>query len=122
MTDFRELLEGLQNQGNNLINSFLPSYVSSISSQVIINFNQYGVFQKSNATLVEAFYGKWRNNPEFCEYGILWIARSLAYFQFFKFQADFRRYIPLSNDQTFAYRLNLGIAKPLRGQQWGFAL
>jgi outer membrane protein assembly factor BamA len=38
--------------------------------------------------------------------------RSLAYFQFLKFQADFRRYMPLTPRQTFAYRLNLGLAKP----------
>ncbi|WP_089239794.1 translocation and assembly module lipoprotein TamL [Belliella buryatensis] len=109
--DFREILEDLQNQGNNLINSFLPSYVSSISGQVIINFNQYGVFQKNSASLLRLFLesgGTTLNfvNREFIE------NRSLAYFQFLKFQADFRRYIPLGNKQTFAYRLNLGMAKP----------
>lgn len=109
--DFRELLEDLQNQGNNLINSFLPSYVSSISGQVIINFNQYGAFGRNKASLLRLFAesgGTSLNfvNREFIE------DRNLAYFQFLKFQADFRRYIPLNRQQTFAYRLNLGMARP----------
>ena len=109
--DFRLLLEGLQNQGNNLINSFLPSYVSSISGQVVINFNQYGVFQKNKASLLRLFFesgGTTLNfvNSEFYE------NRSLAFFQFLKFQADFRRFMPISRKQIFAYRLNLGLAKP----------
>ncbi|WP_241409316.1 translocation and assembly module lipoprotein TamL [Belliella alkalica] len=109
--DFREILEGLQNQGNNLINSFLPSYVSSISGQVIVNFNQYGAFQKNRASLWRIFVesgGTTLNfvNRDFVE------NRSLAYFQFLKFQSDFRRYIPISAKQTIAYRLNLGLAKP----------
>ncbi len=110
-TDFRELLEGLQNQGNNLINSFLPSYVSSVSGQVIINFNQYGLYQKSNATLLRIFMESGGSTLNFVSREFV-DRRSLAYFQFLKFQTDFRRYIPLSNNQTFAYRLNLGLAKP----------
>jgi outer membrane protein insertion porin family len=109
--DFRVLLEDLQNQGNNLINSFLPSYVSSISGQVVINFNQYGVFQKNKASLLRLFLesgGTTLNfvNSEFYE------NRNLSYFQFLKFQADFRRFMPISRRQIFAYRLNLGLAKP----------
>ncbi|MGY6743636.1 MAG: translocation and assembly module lipoprotein TamL [Cecembia sp.] len=109
--EFRDLLEGLQNQGNNLINSFLPSYVSSVSGQVIINFNQYGAFQRNKASLWRLFIesgGTTLNfvNREFID------SRSLAYFQFLKFQSDFRRFIPLSRRQTFAYRLNLGLARP----------
>ncbi|EKB50924.1 Outer membrane protein/protective antigen OMA87 [Cecembia lonarensis LW9] len=109
--EFRDLLQGLQNQGNNLINSFLPSYVSSVSGQVIINFNQYGAFQRNKSSLWRLFLesgGTTLNfvNREFID------SRSLAYFQFLKFQSDFRRFIPLSRRQTFAYRLNLGLARP----------
>jgi outer membrane protein assembly factor BamA len=108
---FQERLEELQNQGNNLINSFLPSFVSSISGQVIINFNQYGLFQKKDASL-------WRLFAESGGTTLNWIDpkrygdRNLNYFQFLKFQSDFRKYIPLTNKSTFAYRLNLGLAKP----------
>ncbi|WP_373496908.1 BamA/TamA family outer membrane protein [Aquiflexum sp.] len=109
--DFEELLVDLRDQGNNLINTFLPSYVSSISGQVIFNFNQYGAFQRNKASLLRLFMesgGTSLNfvNPSFIE------ERSLAYFQFLKFQADFRRFIPITREQTFAYRLNLGVAKP----------
>jgi hypothetical protein len=108
---FQDRLEELQSQGNNLINSFLPSFVSSISGQVIINFNQYGLFQKKDASL-------WRLFAESGGTTLNWIDpkrygdRNLNYFQFLKFQSDFRKYIPLTNKSTFAYRLNLGLAKP----------
>lgn len=109
--DFRTLLEDLQNQGNNLINSFLPSYVSSISGQAIINFNQYGVFNRVNASLLRLFFESGGSTLNFVKKDFV-DQRSLAYFQFLKFQADFRRYIPLTPTQTFAYRFNLGLAKP----------
>ena len=109
--DFRVILEDLQNQGNNLINSFLPSYVSSVSGQVIINFNQYGLFQKNNASLLRLFAESGGTSLNFVKRDFV-DERSLAYFQFLKFQADFRRYVPLSNRHTFAYRINLGLAKP----------
>nr|WP_194774542.1 BamA/TamA family outer membrane protein [Pararhodonellum marinum] len=108
---FEDLLTALQAQGNNLINSFLPSYVSSISGQVIINFNQYGMFQKNRASLLRLFLESGGTtlgllSTEFIE------QRSLAYFQFVKMQADYRRYIPLGKKNTFAHRLNFGVARP----------
>jgi hypothetical protein len=108
---FRNRLENFQGQGNNLINSFLPSYVSSISGQVIINFNEYGLSQKNEASLWRLFAesgGTSFNlvNDPFVE------DRSLRFFQFLKFQSDFRRYLPLNSTSTFAYKLNLGLAKP----------
>lgn len=108
---FRDILQDLQFQGNNLINSFLPSYVSSMSGQVIINFNQYGAFQKRNASLLRLYAESGGTSLNLLNQNLL-ENKSLAYFQFLKFQADFRRYIPLSNKQTLAYRLNLGIARP----------
>ncbi|MCH6233491.1 BamA/TamA family outer membrane protein [Cognataquiflexum rubidum] len=109
--DFRVLLEGLQEQGNNLINSFLPSYVSSVSGQVIFNFNQYGAFQKNKASLWRLFFESGGTTLNFVSSSFV-EERSLAYFQFLKFQSDYRKYIPITKDQTFAYRLNLGLAKP----------
>lgn len=108
---FQERLEDLQNQGNNLINSFLPSYVSSISGQVIINFNQYGLYQRNRASLWRIFMESGGSSfnlfsPE------VFGERNLKYFQFLKFQSDFRRYVPLDNRSTFAYRFNLGLARP----------
>ncbi|HSJ69019.1 MAG TPA: BamA/TamA family outer membrane protein [Anditalea sp.] len=108
---FEVRLKELENLGNNLINSFLSSYVSSISGQAIINFNEYGLFRKRNASLLRLFAESGGTSynfirPEYFE------NRTLAYFQFLKFQADWRRYIPIDNVSTFAYRTNLGLAKP----------
>ncbi|WP_163378283.1 BamA/TamA family outer membrane protein [Cyclobacterium sp. SYSU L10401] len=108
---FRSRLEELQAQGNNLINSFLPSYVSSISGQVIINFNQYGLYRRNQASLWRLFVESGGTTFNFVDPERL-ADRNLNYFQFLKFQSDFRRYIPLTNNSTFAYRLNLGLAKP----------
>lgn len=108
---FQSRLEELQEQGNNLINSFLPSYVSSISGQVIINFNQYGLFQRNQASLWRLFVESGGTTFNFLNPESL-ADRNLNYFQFLKFQSDIRRYIPMSTNSTFAYRLNLGLAKP----------
>jgi len=108
---FQERLEELQDQGNNLINSFLPSYVSSISGQVIINFNQYGLYQRRAASLWRLFFESGGSTINLLG-SSLTQDRSLRYFQFLKFQSDFRRYLPLSNRSTLAYRLNVGLAKP----------
>nr|WP_255777927.1 BamA/TamA family outer membrane protein [Mariniradius sediminis] len=109
--EFYALLDDLRDQGNNLINSFLPSYVSSISGQVIFNFNQYGAFQKNKASLWRLFFESGGTTLNFVRDDFV-DNRSLAYFQFLKFQSDFRRYIPITNKQTFAYRINLGLARP----------
>ncbi|WP_051316176.1 BamA/TamA family outer membrane protein [Algoriphagus vanfongensis] len=111
--EFFDVLEDLQNQGNNLIWSFLPSFVSSISAQSIINFNQYGTWNTRPSSLLRLFVESGgttinlldvRSNDE---EGI-----DFANFQWLKFQADFRRYFPLDKKQTFAYRFNFGIAQP----------
>ncbi|WP_449421223.1 translocation and assembly module lipoprotein TamL [Pleomorphovibrio marinus] len=108
---FEERLVELQNQGNNLINSFLPSYVSSISGQVIVNFNQYGLYNRSQASMLRIFFESGGTSLNFVNRELV-EDRSLQYFQFLKFQTDFRRYLPIDNRSTFAYRLNLGLAKP----------
>lgn len=108
---FQDRLEELQSQGNNLINSFLPSYVSSISGQVIINFNQYGLYQRRAASLWRLFFESGGTSINLLG-SSLTQDRSLRYFQFLKFQSDFRRYLPLSNRSTLAYRVNIGLAKP----------
>ncbi|GGZ31423.1 membrane protein [Echinicola pacifica] len=108
---FEERLVELQEQGNNLINSFQSSYVSSISGQVIINFNQYGLWQRDRSSLWRLYFesGGTSFNLINADY---FKDRSLQYFQYLKFQSDFRRYIPLSRKTTFAYRINAGLAIP----------
>nr|WP_222439189.1 BamA/TamA family outer membrane protein [Echinicola salinicaeni] len=108
---FEERLLELQELGNNLINSFQSSYVSSISGQAIINFNQYGLFQRNRSSLLRLFVESGGTSINFLNKANF-ENRSLQYFQFLKFQSDFRRFIPLSRKSTFAYRLNAGLAIP----------
>ena len=108
---FRSRLEDFQAQGNNLINAFLPSYVSSVSGQVIINFNRYGMSHTNEASLWRLFAESGGTSFNLFNQSIV-PTRNLQYFQFLKFQSDFRRYLPINNRSTFAYRLNIGLAKP----------
>lgn len=111
--EFFQILEDLQSQGNNLIWSFLPSFVSSLSVQSIINFNQYGNFKNNRASLLTLFAESGGTSLNFFDVpsndkeGI-----EFANFQWLKFQADYRRYYPIDAKQTIAYRVNFGIAKP----------
>ncbi|HSF54104.1 MAG TPA: BamA/TamA family outer membrane protein [Algoriphagus sp.] len=111
--EFLDILEDLQNDGNNLIWSFLPSFISSISGQSIINFNRYGDFRANKASLLRLFAESGGTTLNFFD------VRSnsepdidYANFQWVKTQIDFRRYYPVNEKQTFAYRLNFGWARP----------
>jgi outer membrane protein insertion porin family len=111
--EFLDILGNLQDEGNNLIWSFLPSFISSISGQTIINFNKYGDFNSNKASLLRLFAESGGTTLNFFD------VRSnsepnieYANFQWVKTQIDFRRYYPLDEKQTFAYRLNFGWARP----------
>lgn len=110
--EFLQILTDLQNQGNNLIWSFLPSFISSISAQSVINFNQYGNFNKTSASLLRLFVESGGTTLNFLDIADNSEVTDIANFQWLKFQADFRRYYPLDSKQTLAYRANFGIAKP----------
>jgi outer membrane protein insertion porin family len=111
--EFLEILNNLQNDGNNLIWSFLPSFISSMSGQTIINFNKYGNFKSNKASLLRLFAESGGTSLNFLEVknnsepGI-----EFANFQWVKAQLDFRRYYPVNEKQTFAYRFNFGWARP----------
>jgi hypothetical protein len=110
--EFLQILIDLQNQGNNLIWSFLPSFISSISAQSVINFNQYGNFTKNSASLLRLFAESGGTTLNFLNIADNSEATDIANFQWLKFQADFRRYYPIDSKQTVAYRANFGIAQP----------
>ncbi len=110
--EFLQILVDLQNQGNNLIWSFLPSFISSISAQSVINFNQYGNFTRNSASLLRLFAESGGTTLNFLNIADNSVATDIANFQWLKFQADFRRYYPIDSKQTLAYRANFGIAQP----------
>ena len=111
--EFLGILENLQNDGNNLIWSFLPSLISSFSGQTLINFNRYGDFSARKASLLRIFGESGGTTLNFTN-----VRRNdspeidYANFQWLKGQVDYRRYYPISKKQTLAYRLNFGMARP----------
>nr|WP_091691903.1 BamA/TamA family outer membrane protein [Algoriphagus locisalis] len=111
--DFAQVLLDLENQGNNLIWSFLPSLISSVSAQSIINFNDYGNYNSTNkASLLKLFVESGGTTLNFVNATSNNETTDFARFQWLKFQADFRRYYPLNQTSTIAYRANFGIANP----------
>ncbi|PZX57742.1 outer membrane protein assembly factor BamA [Algoriphagus ratkowskyi] len=111
--EFSQVLLDLESQGNNLIWSFLPSFISSVSGQSIINFNNYGNYNSSNkATLLKLFVESGGTTLNFMNAPSNSETTDFARFQWLKLQADFRRYHPLNEKSTIAYRANFGIANP----------
>jgi outer membrane protein assembly factor BamA len=108
--DFRDLLDDLRNQGNNLWRSFEPSFVSSMLFSATFNYNKYGYYQNKASYLrlstdiggtFLSLYG-----TDFFE------NRDLETYQFVKFNVDFRHHTPLPYSTQIAYKVNVGIANP----------
>tara|TARA_R110002020_G_scaffold215346_3_gene422518 strand:+ start:4121 stop:6499 length:2379 start_codon:yes stop_codon:yes gene_type:complete len=111
--EFAQVLLDLENQGNNLIWSFLPSLISSFSAQTIINFNNYGNYTSTTkASLLKLFVESGGTTLNFVNSTSNNETTDFARFQWLKFQADYRRYHPLNQKSTLAYRANFGIANP----------
>lgn len=97
--------------GNQLNRSFQPSFVSSSSINISKNFNNYGQ-ANSRASFIKFFAETGGNLLNFNSIENQVNQSSLAYFQFFKTSIDYRTYIPYGKESTFAYRFNVGVAKP----------
>jgi outer membrane protein assembly factor BamA len=106
---FVDYLEELEFSGNNLINTFNTSFVSSINFAATFNFNQYGLAnQKASLLKIAAESGGTSLNvfsPAILD------SLGLEYYQFLKFNFDYRQYFPLRKN-SLAYRIHLGIAYP----------
>ncbi len=105
--EFDSLLNDLAMSGNNLKNSFLPSFVSSSSFAVVYNFNNYGnIIRKSSyLRLFTETGGNLLNiigdNP---------FGGNLEYYRWLKFNADYRAIRPTSQYSAMAFRINTGVA------------
>ncbi len=108
--DFANRLEELERQGNRLINSFEPSFVSSMSLNIAWNKNSYGL-GKSNSSFFSIFLESGGTSLNFLDAAIL-EREGLESYQFLKLNFDYRKTKPLNPNTTFAYRINAGIAKP----------
>ncbi len=112
---FLARLEELQKEGNNLINSFLPSFVSATSFSGAYNFGNYGLRSGSGAFLrygiesggtLQNIFG----NQFFNE-------RGLQTYKYLKADADYRKRITLSSSTKLAYRITMGVALPYSEDQ-----
>ena len=101
------LLDLQQNQGNNLINSFKPSFVSSMIFALTWNPKNYGNTQKSSHYIrVQAesggtFYGLY--TPKIIT------KEDLQLYRYIRLNADLRRNEVLNRHTVIAYRLNAGV-------------
>jgi hypothetical protein len=103
--DFKLILNNLEQQGNNLANAFLPSFVGSMIFSFTWN-NNYGNSQKSSSlfrtslesggTLLNLY------TPPFL------IDQGLAIFKYLRFSADFRKNVFINKRSSFAWRINTG--------------
>ncbi|MEM8893430.1 MAG: BamA/TamA family outer membrane protein [Bacteroidota bacterium] len=106
-SEFDSLLNDLAMNGNNLRNSFLPSFVSSSSFAVIYNFNNYGnlIRRSSYLRLFAEAGGNLLNVIGREPFG-----SGLEYYRWLKFNADFRAIRPTSQNNAIAFRINTGLA------------
>jgi len=106
---FHAQLVYLQNtQGNNLINSFKPSLVSSMIFSMLWNPNNYGNLEKSSFFL-KATVESGGTAFNFFEPKIA-VNEGLAYYKYVRANLDIRRNEVINKNTVFAYRVNTGIA------------
>ena len=108
-TDFQKLLDSLKtNQGNNLVNSFKPSFVSSVIFSVTWNPNNYGNTVKSSFYLrAQVESGGTIFNfikPDFIRNA------GLQTYKYLRFNLDMRKNIVIDKNSILAYRFNSGVA------------
>lgn len=109
-TPFQTFLDTLESQGNLLKNTFEPSLVSNATFSVINNFNSYGN-QSEQSSFLRYSIESGGTFLNFIDEERL-ISSALEYYNYLKFNADFRRHNPVSTNNVFAYRINIGLAVP----------
>lgn len=116
--EFDSLLQVFQSNGNNLINSFEPSFVGSSTFSTIYNINDYGNGKEKSSYIryyIEA------GGQLFNQIGALIFDETetetttgdkIQLFQFAKVGADYRSSRPLNSRVSLAYRARMGFAYP----------
>ena len=108
--EFDSLLTSLQSQGNNLINSFRRSFVSDVNFTFVYNTNNFlgapknarylRVALESGGTSINLFPGQQRIIEK--TFG------DLQFFQYLRWNIDYRRYWPVGPRSSFVARINTG--------------
>jgi outer membrane protein insertion porin family len=110
---FDSTLVVLERQGNPLIKSFEPSFVSSMNAQVVYNYNPDDLYgNKSSILKLYAEAGGTVFNFYDPQELLVDGEDTIQHFQYLKFLADFRRHISISENSGIATRLNIGVAYP----------
>lgn len=96
-----------------------PQFVSSVNATYVFNNQEQGknirarylrFFVESGGTALNFFPDK--NQIKFIDQIFPLDTIKRAYFRFVKLNVDFRKYIPINKRDSWAYRLNLGVAHP----------
>jgi len=106
---FQELLDSLQQEGNNLINTFNPSFVSSMILSATWNKNSYGL-NYVNSSFYRLFVESGGTTLNFVNTNFL-EREDLEFYQWIKANFDYRNIKPLNTNTTIAFRFNVGFAK-----------
>ena len=109
-TSFRDTLLVLETRGNRLINTFRPSFVSSMSLSTTWNSNSYGI-NFENSSFFRIYMESGGTSLNFLNTDIL-ENKGLEYYKYLKFSIDRREIDPINENTTIAYRINAGIAQP----------
>lgn len=114
--NFDSLLRVFQENGNNLINSFEPSFVGSSTFSTIYNINDYGNRREKSAYV--RYYLE-AGGQLFNQIGSLIFDETetttgdkIQFFQFAKVGADYRASMPFNSRISLAYRIRMGFAYP----------
>ena len=107
-------LKELQDKGNNLINSFLPSFLSSVNLTSLKRIDDYG------ATLNRSSFFSYSVEPGGTLTNIFensldtgfFASRGLETYAYVKFDVDYRKMIPTGRNRGWAYKIKAGMAIP----------
>ncbi len=108
--DFLERLLEQERRGNNLINSFRSSFVSSMSFAATFSSNQYGS-ARNKSSFLRLFFESGGTSLNFVGTKIL-DSLELIHYRYLKFSVDFRKNRPITKNSSIAYRVQLGLARP----------
>lgn len=107
---FKQYLDSLKTQGNNLQSSFNPSFVTSTQYLVTYNFNPLN--DEDNKASYLKLFGETGGaiynlyTPE------ILINNNLEYYQFLKGNVEYIRHVPVSEFGVVASRIRIGAAYP----------
>ena len=107
---FRATLKVLEDNGNRLINTFRPSFVSNMSFSATWNFNSYGL-NFTNSAFFKAYIESGGTTLNIVGTEAL-EKDGLEYYKYVKLNLDYRKIHPANKNTNIAYRINAGIAKP----------